>query len=82
MAVVAGQLEDATASIPLADQPVGPVQPMRVATRRPELAGAVAPLLLVAQPECPAEQVKAVQMAMTPKLAVARSPVMETSLEK
>jgi hypothetical protein len=38
---VAGWLEDATASLPLAVQPVGMVQPMRVVTRRPELAGAV-----------------------------------------
>ncbi len=80
--MVAGQLEDATASLPLAVQPVGPVQLMREATRLSELEGAVAPLLLVAQPEGPTEQVKAVQMAMTPELAVVRSPVMETSLEK
>jgi hypothetical protein len=46
------------------------------------LAGAVAPLLLVTQPEGLAEPAKAVQMVMTPELAVVRSPVMETSPEK
>jgi hypothetical protein len=46
------------------------------------LAGAAAPLLIVAQPEGLADLVKVVQMAMTPELSVVRSPVMQTSPEK
>jgi hypothetical protein len=58
--VVADRLEGEAASLPLAVKLVGPIQPMRVASKTLELAGAVAPLLLVAQPEGPAEPAKAV----------------------
>jgi hypothetical protein len=62
------RLEGAAALFPLAVQPVEPVQPMRVLSKRVvsvvskrlELAGTVAPLLLVAQPKCPAVLAKAV----------------------
>ncbi len=41
-------LKGAVASLPLAVQPVGPIQPMWEASKTLELGGAVAPLLLAA----------------------------------